>query len=181
MLASIKDYLQTKVSISSEKPVVKAYDIWSHSYDAQPGNLVLDLDEMIFSTLLEDIDLEHKLVADIGCGTGRHWQKISRALSMDILLAKNECMSQMFKIQSRNRGNNRVMKKTTAFLPLILSAFLCAMPLAEATSSIQQQTPPAVQAQLEAMKKLSWMLGEWRGEGWIEFGPGNRRTFKQSE
>jgi ubiquinone/menaquinone biosynthesis C-methylase UbiE len=37
---------------------------------------MLDLDEKIFSSLLENIDLENKLVADIGCGTGRHWQKI---------------------------------------------------------------------------------------------------------
>ena len=31
------------------------------------------------------------------------------------------------------------------------------------------------------MKKLDWLVGEWQGTGWIEFGPGNRRTFRQSE
>lgn len=74
MLASLKDYLQKKVTFSSEKPVVEAYDIWSGSYDLQPGNLMLDLDEKIFTSLLKNIDLAEKEIADIGCGTGRHWK-----------------------------------------------------------------------------------------------------------
>jgi ubiquinone/menaquinone biosynthesis C-methylase UbiE len=56
---------------------VEAYDIWAESYDAQPGNLMLDMDEAIFSELLKGVDLTGKQVADIGCGTGRHWLKIS--------------------------------------------------------------------------------------------------------
>jgi ubiquinone/menaquinone biosynthesis C-methylase UbiE len=55
---------------------MEAYDFWSVSYDSQPGNLMLDLDEMIFTDLIKNIDLKNKRVADIGCGTGRHWQKI---------------------------------------------------------------------------------------------------------
>lgn len=31
------------------------------------------------------------------------------------------------------------------------------------------------------MKKLEFLLGEWKGEGWIEMGPGGRKTFKQTE
>jgi ubiquinone/menaquinone biosynthesis C-methylase UbiE len=76
MIGTIKNLLQKKKPVITEKPVVEAYDIWSASYDAQPGNLMLDLDEKIFSNLLQNIDLENKQVADIGCGTGRHWQKI---------------------------------------------------------------------------------------------------------
>ena len=38
----------------------------------------------------------------------------------------------------------------------------------------QAQKPPA--AQLEAMKKLSFLVGEWQGEGWTEFVPGQRNT-----
>ncbi|MEO6490961.1 MAG: class I SAM-dependent methyltransferase [Ferruginibacter sp.] len=74
ILASIQDYLQKKVSISSERPVVEAYDIWSASYDEQPGNLMLDLDSQIFSSLITGICIENKQIADIGCGTGRHWK-----------------------------------------------------------------------------------------------------------
>lgn len=33
----------------------------------------------------------------------------------------------------------------------------------------------------EEMKKLDFLVGEWRGEGWIEFGPGQRRTFSATE
>ena len=76
MIASIKDYLQKKISAPLEKPVVAAYNAWSTSYDSQPGNLMLDLDEQVFTALLKDIDIENKKVADIGCGTGRHWQKL---------------------------------------------------------------------------------------------------------
>ena len=53
-----------------------AYDIWSGSYDEQPGNLMLDLDNMIFSGLLEKLSLKGKVAVDIGCGTGRHWPAI---------------------------------------------------------------------------------------------------------
>src|SRR5687767_11764545 len=54
-----------------------AYDLWSADYDHQPGNLVLDLDEFIFIELLKETSLTGKIVVDIGCGTGRHWSKIT--------------------------------------------------------------------------------------------------------
>jgi ubiquinone/menaquinone biosynthesis C-methylase UbiE len=76
MITTFRDFLQ-KTGLS--KPVLapeQAYEIWSADYDKQPGNLMLDLDERIFSDLIEHIDLRNKEVADIGCGTGRHWQKI---------------------------------------------------------------------------------------------------------
>jgi len=76
MIGSIKQYLQKKISPSTEKPVAEAYDIWSDSYDHQPGNLMLDLDEQLFTALIKNICLANKRVADIGCGTGRHWQKL---------------------------------------------------------------------------------------------------------
>jgi hypothetical protein len=37
----------------------------------------------------------------------------------------------------------------------------------------ETQPPPA---QVEAMKKLNFLVGEWKGEGWTEFAPGQRRT-----
>src|SRR5450631_3524764 len=76
MLKIIKNLLQNAGPNASKVNAVEAYDYWSHSYDRQPGNLMLDLDEIIFSKLLKNIDLKNKRVADIGCGTGRHWQKI---------------------------------------------------------------------------------------------------------
>jgi ubiquinone/menaquinone biosynthesis C-methylase UbiE len=52
-----------------------AYNLWADGYDNQPGNLMLDLDEAVFSDLLAEVNPLHD-VADIGCGTGRHWAKI---------------------------------------------------------------------------------------------------------
>ena len=40
---------------------------------------------------------------------------------------------------------------------------------------------PAPAAQREAMKKLDFLVGHWKGEGWMEFAPGQRRTFKGTE
>jgi len=51
--------------------------MWAENYDAQPGNLMLDLDELIFSDLLGNIPVANFDVADIGCGTGRHWAEIT--------------------------------------------------------------------------------------------------------
>jgi len=59
-----------------EKNSADAYDLWSEDYDVQPGNLMLDLDEILFPKLLDERIIHNKAVADIGCGTGRHWTKI---------------------------------------------------------------------------------------------------------
>ncbi len=53
-----------------------AYNLWADTYDNQPKNLVLALDESIFINLLADVAIQNKTVADIGCGTGRHWKYI---------------------------------------------------------------------------------------------------------
>lgn len=54
----------------------KAYDLWASSYDHQPGNLMLDLDEALITRFLETVPVSEQVIADIGCGTGRHWPKI---------------------------------------------------------------------------------------------------------
>ena len=53
-----------------------AYDLWAPDYDNQPRNLMLELDEQVFSSLLKEIHLKGHSVTDIGCGSGRHWKKI---------------------------------------------------------------------------------------------------------
>lgn len=58
------------------KSPAEAYNLWAGSYDNQPDNLILRLDEEIFGSYLHEIDLSGKAIADIGCGTGRHWEKI---------------------------------------------------------------------------------------------------------
>jgi ubiquinone/menaquinone biosynthesis C-methylase UbiE len=78
LINTIKNYIKRQVSTSNieDRDVVEAYDIWAENYDSQPGNLMLDLDETLFTKLLAGLSLENKTVADIGCGTGRHWSKI---------------------------------------------------------------------------------------------------------
>ncbi len=39
---------------------------------------------------------------------------------------------------------------------------------------------PASRA-VEEGKRLEFLTGEWKGEGWMEFGPGDRKTFRQTE
>ncbi|MBS1601042.1 MAG: class I SAM-dependent methyltransferase [Bacteroidetes bacterium] len=53
-----------------------AYDIWSLEYDNQPDNLMLTLDGQLCSELLATAPVTHSTIADIGCGTGRHWETL---------------------------------------------------------------------------------------------------------
>lgn len=59
-----------------ESEPAAAYDIWSQQYDNQPNNLMLALDEDLTSGLLDRVDVRGRVVADVGCGTGRHWKKL---------------------------------------------------------------------------------------------------------
>ena len=46
--------------------------------------------------------------------------------------------------------------------------------------SVNAQAPsPAMQ--IEEMKKINFLIGEWQGEGWIQLGANKRETFKQHE
>jgi hypothetical protein len=47
------------------------------------------------------------------------------------------------------------------------------------SSASTPATPPSASA--TAMHKLDFMLGDWEGDGWIVMGPGERRTFHQTE
>lgn len=78
MIAAIKNYIKDRVLTPHiiEKGSAEAYDIWSANYDDQPGNLMIDLDEKLFSAMLAATNINNKLVADIGCGSGRHWSKL---------------------------------------------------------------------------------------------------------
>src|ERR1700691_798458 len=56
-----------------ESEPAEAYDIWSLSYDNQPDNLMLALDQALCQELMAAIPLTDKIIVDVGCGTGRHW------------------------------------------------------------------------------------------------------------
>lgn len=59
-----------------ETPPEAAYDLWAATYDLQPDNLVLALDQDIFSLLLAPLSLRGTKMIDVGCGTGRHWSML---------------------------------------------------------------------------------------------------------
>lgn len=72
---SISSWIRRIVKPRDTDPAT-AYDLWAAAYDHQPGNLMLDLDEGVFSALLDQVQVGGKTIVDIGCGTGRHWRKI---------------------------------------------------------------------------------------------------------
>ena len=65
-----------KLFNTGDTPPEAAYNRWAAAYDSQPGNLMLALDEELFSAFLDTVDIKNKIVVDVGCGTGRHWKKI---------------------------------------------------------------------------------------------------------
>jgi hypothetical protein len=58
-------------------------------------------------------------------------------------------------------------------LPVGCLAFVLTVTFVRDTTGQQPRPSPV---QLEQMKKLHFLVGEWRGEGWTEFIPGQRRT-----
>jgi hypothetical protein len=56
----------------------------------------------------------------------------------------------------------------------ILLSMLCLLALSAAAQTVAPN--PA-----KELQKLDFMLGDWQGEGWIEFGPGQRHSFRQTE
>lgn len=64
-------------------------------------------------------------------------------------------------------------KNTLLFIQILLFACVFALP------AKAQAPSPAMQ--IEEMKKAGFLVGEWRGEGWILLGQNQRETFKQSE
>jgi hypothetical protein len=58
--------------------------------------------------------------------------------------------------------------------------FLLAAVVVSLSPALGPAQAPAA-AQRDAMKKLDFLVGEWKGEGWMELGPGQRRTFRGTE
>src|SRR5688572_24738582 len=82
-------WLKKIIKPKRQTDAAPAYDLWAEKYDHQPGNLMMDLDEEIFSNLVKEAVITDKVVVDVGCGTGRHWNKIrqqqpSRLIGYDV-------------------------------------------------------------------------------------------------
>src|SRR5689334_22158111 len=98
ILSKIKTYLGGALK---EKSAAEAYDLWALSYDDQPGNLTLALEGEIFEELFNQLNVKDKVVADIGCGTGRHWTAIlnhypARLVGYDISAGMLQALQEKF-------------------------------------------------------------------------------------
>lgn len=78
----------------------QAYDLWANSYDDQPGNLMLHLDSEVFTSLLRGINGTFEVIADVGCGTGRHWpelyERCNRLIGLDTSPGMLDILHQKF-------------------------------------------------------------------------------------
>ena len=61
---------------------------------------------------------------------------------------------------------------------LVLAAVLTVVAV---LSLFAVEQPRPKEAQSREMKKLDWLVGHWKGTGWIQMGPQGRREFTQSE
>lgn len=109
-----------------------AYNLWAKDYDNQPDNLMLALDEALFTDLLAPIDLNNKTVADIGCGTGRHWQTLvsggpAKLLGFDISEGMLAILQQKFKqAQTYRLLNNKLAQLENGSCDLLISTLTIA-------------------------------------------------------
>jgi ubiquinone/menaquinone biosynthesis C-methylase UbiE len=110
----------------------EGYDIWSLQYDNQPGNLMLALDEEIFSDLLRQVTIKNKYVIDIGCGTGRHWGEMlknepSSLIGYDVSLGMLEKLKRKYpgSITYKLSGN-KLPEKENETVDLLISTLTLA-------------------------------------------------------
>ena len=68
----------------------------------------------------------------------------------------------------------KALKNRTLLTNLLLGTMLCLLP-----ASMLGQTPGS--SQREAIKKLDFLVGQWKGDAWIQLGPGERHTAVQTE
>jgi ubiquinone/menaquinone biosynthesis C-methylase UbiE len=89
LLNSIKKGIRRIVQKNNTVSAAKGYDLWASSYDTQQDNLLIYLDRQVFAEMSRSLSYEGKVVADVGCGTGRHWEtllsaKPSRLIGYDV-------------------------------------------------------------------------------------------------
>jgi len=101
LLNLIKKAIRRLVPGKQPLGAAKAYDLWAATYDSQSDNLLIYLDDQVFAAMSESISCEGKVLADIGCGTGRHWQQLlsekpSRLIGYDVSEKMLQILRQKF-------------------------------------------------------------------------------------
>jgi len=100
---------------------VEGYDRWAATYDAQPENVVFALESPLFTKLLERVSIEGKIVVDVGCGTGRHWQEmLSRNPSE--LIGVDPSRKMLERLKAHYPQAQTICNDAAAYLPEIADA-----------------------------------------------------------
>jgi ubiquinone/menaquinone biosynthesis C-methylase UbiE len=111
LLSKLKQYFRPTRLRESEPAT--AYDIWAGQYDNQPDNLMLALDERLCSLLLDTTPISGRVIADVGCGTGRHWSKLyekkpARLLGFDVSQGMLDILQEKYP-----QADTRLLRDTT--------------------------------------------------------------------
>lgn len=120
-----------------------AYDIWALQYDHQPDNLMLFLDEELCDHLLGRVDIQGKIVVDVGCGTGRHWKKLfekqpARLYGYDVSSGMLEILRQKYpRAETRLLDSQRLKGLGDETCDLVISTLTVAH-IPQLTTSIRE-------------------------------------------
>jgi ubiquinone/menaquinone biosynthesis C-methylase UbiE len=110
----------------------KGYDVWAASYDEQPDNLMLALDEKVFTELANAFSITDRNVVDVGCGTGRHWPMIMHAMprsltGYDVSLGMLQRLQQKFpQAQTHQLHSNQLLETADASTHILISTLTIA-------------------------------------------------------
>ncbi|MEO8764209.1 MAG: methyltransferase domain-containing protein [Ginsengibacter sp.] len=132
MLKKLKQYLPKRLFNTKETEPGRAYDLWAHNYDSQPNNLMLALDEAVFYKLLANLAIKNKVIADIGCGTGRHWAKLlvndpKKIIGFDVSAEMLKILNQKFpKAETHRLQTNKLTGLENETVDCIISTLTIA-------------------------------------------------------
>lgn len=108
----------------------EAYRLWSQSYDHDPDNPVIALEEPLFDQLLADAPVTDKVVVDVGCGTGRHWNRLL-ALRPRLLHGVDDSPEMMARLRERHpeatlhlRTGNTLAELADGSVDLVVSTLM---------------------------------------------------------
>jgi hypothetical protein len=73
-------------------------------------------------------------------------------------------------------GVRRGKLSTFRYMKILFAFLFCVLQFGS-----YAQAPEVSATQREQMKKLEWLVGHWKGAGWIEMGPQGRHKFVQTE
>ena len=123
----LKHYLPKRSPVQPHE----AYELWAHSYD-DADNIVFAVEETALFPMLDSLDFTKKTFADVGCGTGRHLQRVL-ARRADIIVGV-DFSRQMLAGAGAKFANSSVclIESNASNLPLASSSFdivLCTLVL----------------------------------------------------